>query len=479
MADPVSPRPVAAPASRRAAGPAALRDLQGQFYPHSIQGWFANWRVALVVLTQGLFYGLPWLQWDDRQAVLFDLGARQFFFGGLVLYPQDFIYLTGLLILSALGLFLFTAVAGRLWCGYSCPQTVYTEMFMWIERAVEGDGPKQKRLAAAPWGAHKVAVKGTKHLLWVLLALWTGITFVGFFSPIRDLLSAIGAFDTGPWETFWIGFYGFAAYYNAGFLREKICKFMCPYARFQSVMFDPDTLIVSYDAARGEPRGVRRKDADLKAQGLGACVDCGFCVAVCPTGIDIRKGLQIECISCGACIDACDQVMDRMDYPRGLIRYSSQNVMQGKRPSGRWYQHIIRPRVVIYALILLAVSAAMVFSLASREPFRVNVMREASVLSRPTSDGRIENLYRIKVFNMSEQPQRYRLQAEGLPDLAVLSMEGPEFEVPAVGHRILAVYLRVDPNQVAVGSHAVDFSVSQLGSDQAHTVRERSTFIVR
>ena len=472
MSSPGTVAPIRPPASKR--DNAALRGLR--IHPHSVNGWFASWRVALVVITQLVFYGVPWLQWEGRQAVLFDLGARQFFLGPLVLYPQDFIYLTGLLIISALALFLFTAVAGRLWCGYACPQTVYTEIFLWIERAIEGDGPKQRRLDAAPLGPRKIAIRGGKHLTWLIVALWTGFTFVGFFMPIRALAGAIPTLDFGS-EAIAILFYGFFTYFNAGWLREKICKYMCPYARFQSVMFDADTLIVTYDAARGEPRGTRRKGVDN--EGLGSCVDCGFCVSVCPTGIDIRKGLQIDCIACGACIDACDQVMDRMQMPRGLIRYTTENVLTGKRPKGRWYTHVLRPRVIGYGLVLAAVVGVMVFALATRDPFRVNVMREGSVLSRPTADGRVENLYRVKVFNMDEHPRRYRISAEGLPSLEMASMEGAEFEVPAIGSRTLAVYLRVDPEQVGAGSHDVRFNVVTTDEGRALQVEEKSTFLLR
>lgn len=459
------------PASKR--DNAALRGLR--IHPHSISGWFASWRVALVVLTQLVFYGVPWLQWEGRQAVLFDLAARRFYLGPLVLYPQDFIYLTGLLITCALALFVFTAVAGRLWCGYACPQTVYTEIFLWIERAIEGDGPRQRRLDAAPWGPRKLAIRGGKHVAWLTVALWTGFTFVGFFLPIRALAAAIPTLDFGS-EAVPILFYGFFTYFNAGWLREKICKFMCPYARFQSVMFDADTLIVTYDAARGEPRGTRRKQGN---EGLGDCVDCGFCVSVCPTGIDIRKGLQIDCIACGACIDACDQVMDRMQMPRGLIRYSTENVIQGKRPPGAWYSHILRPRVIGYALLLATVVGVMLTALAEREPYRVNVIREGSVLSRPTADGRIENLYRVKVFNMDEHPRRYRISAEGLPSLSLAAMGGAEFEVPAVGFRTMEVYLRVDPEQVPKGAHDVQFTVVSSDDEAPLSVVEKSTFLVR
>ena len=323
-----------------------------------MHGIFARWRVAFVILTQVVFYGLPWLTWNDRQAVLFDLGARKFHIFGLVFWPQDLIFLTGLLVISALSLFLFTAVAGRLWCGYACPQTVYTEMFMWIERKIEGDRTRRMQLDQARWGTRKFALKAFKHAVWLAIALWTGFTFVGYFTPITTLIDEVATGSLSPWQTFWILFYAGATYGNAGYLREQVCKYMCPYARFQSVMFDSDTLIVTYDPLRGEPRGPRSRKVDHRAAGLGDCVDCTICVQVCPVGIDIRKGLQYECIGCAACIDGCDQVMDKMGYPRGLIRYSTENALLGKTSEkttgfGKVTARLLRPRVVIYAAILV------------------------------------------------------------------------------------------------------------------------------
>ena len=272
----------------------------------------------MVWLTQLVFYGLPWLTWGDRPMVLFDLGARRFYLFGLVLYPQDFIYLTALLVISALSLFLFTAVAGRLWCGFTCPQTVYTELFLWIEKKVEGDRSARLRLDQGRWTFEKLCKKTLKQLLWLAVAAWTGFTFVGYFVPIRALAVELAALQ-GSWQIFWVLFYGFATYGNAGYMREQVCKYMCPYARFQSAMFDKDTLIVSYDGMRGEPRGARAKKVDHRTQGLGDCIDCKLCIQVCPTGIDIRNGLQYDCIGCGLCVDACNNVMDKVNRPRGLI----------------------------------------------------------------------------------------------------------------------------------------------------------------
>ncbi|HEX2011515.1 MAG TPA: 4Fe-4S dicluster domain-containing protein, partial [Roseateles sp.] len=233
----------------------SLYQSEGKIHARAVHGWFAAWRWALVWITQLVFYGLPWLEWNARQAVLFDLGARRFYIFGLVLYPQDFIYLTALLLISAYALFFFTAVAGRLWCGYACPQTVYTEIFMWVEQKFEGDRHARIKLDAAPWGLNKLWRKGGKQLVWIAIGLWTGFSFVGYFTPIKELGREVLSFGLGPWEWFWVLFYGFATYGNAGYMREQVCKYMCPYARFQSAMFDRDTLIISYDAERGEPRG--------------------------------------------------------------------------------------------------------------------------------------------------------------------------------------------------------------------------------
>ncbi len=447
----------------------------------SVQGRFVNWRWAVVWLTQLVFYGLPWLTWNGRQAVLLDLNARRFYIGGLVLYPQDFIYLTAMLLLAAYSLFLFTAVAGRLWCGYACPQTVYTEVFMWIERRLEGDRAARLRLDAAPWGAAKLARRGAKHAAWVALALATGFTFAGYFTPIRTLAGEVAAFELSAWQTFWIGFYSFATWGNAGFMREQVCKYMCPYARFQSAMFDKDTLIITYDAGRGEPRGARSRKADPKELGLGSCIDCNLCVQVCPTGIDIRKGLQYECIGCAGCVDACDEVMARMGYAKGLVRYDTQNGMAlGLSPADR-LRRVFRPRVLVYTSVLVLIVAALATSLALRAPFKVDVVRDRAALARVVDNGFVENLYRLQVMNATEQPQHYRVAAEGLPGLA---LQGPaEVTVAPAEARWVTLALRVPPEQAAAaapGVHEVHFQVERVaeGGAAARTLREKSTFVV-
>ena len=442
-------------------------------YPRSISGFFARWRWVMVFLTQLVFYGLPWIEWGQRQMVLFDLGARRFYIFGLVLYPQDFIYLTGLLIISALSLFLFTAVAGRLWCGFSCPQTVYTEIFMWIEHKVEGDRSARVRLDNSGWTFEKIWKKSLKQFLWVAIAAWTGFTFVGYFVPIRELGSELMALQ-GSWQLFWVGFYGFATYGNAGFLREQVCKYMCPYARFQSAMFDKDTLIVTYDTDRGEKRGPRNKTVDYKAKGLGDCIDCTLCVQVCPVGIDIRNGLQYECIGCGLCVDACDTVMDKMGYAKGLVRFSTQNgVAQGWSQS-QIMRRVFRPRVLVYSAILISLCVAMLVSLVMRTPLKVDVVRDRAALSRIVAGGKLENIYRLQIMNATEVSQRYRISARGLDGLEVASEA--EVQIDAAQSRWVPVRLQIPYGSMPSGSHPFYFDIQTVNGDAQLT--EKSVFLV-
>ena len=452
----------------------SLYESQQKVYPRSVSGLFTRWRWGFVFLTQLVFYGLPWLEWGQRQAVLFDLGARRFYIFGLVLYPQDLIYLTALLVISALSLFLFTAVAGRLWCGFSCPQTVYTEMFLWIERKIEGDRTARMRLDGAPLSAKKLFKKWLKHVVWIAVAMWTGFTFVGYFTPIQELGLSFMQWSMGPWETFWVFFYGFATYGNAGFMREQVCKYMCPYARFQSAMFDKDTLIVTYDEVRGETRGARSKKDDPKQLGLGDCVDCTLCVQVCPTGIDIREGLQYECISCGACVDICDTVMDKMNYPRGLVRFSTQNGMRNQWTQSQMLRRVFRPRVLVYTSILLALCVVLLASLYWRTPLKVDVVRDRATLSRIVAGGQLENVYRLQVMNATEQAQTYRLSASGLSGL-VIATEA-QFTVEPAQSRWVSVRLHIPYGSAAPGSHPIHFDIDVVGTD-VH-VSEKSAFLV-
>ncbi len=466
----------------------SLYEVRRKIHPRSVSGIFARWRIVFVFLTQILFYGLPWLSWNDRQAILFDLVQRKFYIFGLILWPQDVIYLTLLLILSALSLFLFTAVAGRLFCGYACPQTVYTEVFMWIERKVEGDRFARIRLDGLewPWNFNKWRLKITKHTLWVIVACWTGLTFVGYFTPIHILAGEVMSATLGPWQGFWLFFYSFATWGNAGFMREQVCKYMCPYARFQSVMVDKDTFLVTYDTVRGEPRGGRSKSENHIASALGDCVDCSICVQVCPTGIDIRDGLQYMCIGCGACIDACNQVMDKMQYPKGLIRYTSERAILERAPQESAIRRIFRPRIIFYTAVIVILTSVFLASLATRNPLRADVMRDRGALAREVDGDRIENVYRIQVMNSSENAMRVNFKVTGLPNLQILTSQGKPLTdalVEPSSNQLIPIRVSSPLGETNSGNYPIHFEVEGVelhkGNDGVIRLRdEKSTFIV-
>ncbi|MGZ8318232.1 MAG: cytochrome c oxidase accessory protein CcoG [Telluria sp.] len=444
-----------------------------EIYPREAKGRYATLRWICVWLTQLVFYGLPWLEWNGRQAVLFDLGARKFHIFGLVLWPQDFIYLAALLIISAYLLFLVTAMAGRVWCGFACPQTVYTEVFMWIERRIEGARSARIRLDRQPWSLEKLAKKTAKHLAWGGVALWTGITFVGYFTPIDTLLHSLAAFTLGGWEWFWVAFYSLATYGNAGWLREQVCKYMCPYARFQSSMFDKDTLIVTYDEARGEPRGARTGKED--AQGKGDCIDCNMCVQVCPTGIDIRKGLQYECIGCAACVDACNSVMAKVGFPPGLIRYSTEHAMEKRWTAREITTRVLRPRVLVYSGLLALIVVAFFVSLALRTPLKMDVIRDRGAMGREVEDGMIENVYRLQVMNTSETAHTFRISVTGIDSIRLVTPA--EVTIDGASTRAVPVLARIDHATGKRGSNPIVFELEAL-DDPGLRVEEKAVFIV-
>ncbi|WP_296272635.1 cytochrome c oxidase accessory protein CcoG [Pseudomonas sp. UBA6323] len=439
----------------------------GPIHTRSFTGRFRNLRLLGAGLLFLLFFGTAWIDWNGRQAVLWDLENRQFHIFGATFWPQDFILLSAILIIAAFGLFFITVLAGRVWCGYACPQSVWTWVFMRVEQITEGDRGQRIKLDAAPWSLQKLARRSAKHALWLAVSLATALAFVGYFTPVRQLTVDLATVEVGATTAFWVLFFTAATYINAGWLREKVCRDMCPYSRFQSVMFDSDTLVISYDAARGENRGPRRKDADYKAEGLGDCIDCTVCVQVCPTGIDIRDGLQLECIGCGACVDACDSIMDKLGYARGLVRYSSENELAGGKT------HWLRPRLIGYAAMLTVMIGAFAWALAERPLISLDVTRDRG-LFRENSLGQIENIYSLKIINKTQQPRSYAID---LVDAGDFELHGPSTLNLAPGEiRDLPVSVALTASHNAAGPQTLHFEVRDQ-ADAGSRVSTKSTFL--
>ncbi|MEL0083370.1 MAG: cytochrome c oxidase accessory protein CcoG [Gammaproteobacteria bacterium] len=447
----------------------ALYAKREKIFPREVHGLFAFARKAVAGTFFALFYGLAWLNINGHQAVLWDLPARRFHLFGLTFFPQDFILLTGLLIIAALGLFFVTSLAGRVFCGYGCPQTMWTESFLWIERFVEGSRARQMKLDQAPWSLNKIAIKGTKHFIWITFAAWTGFTFVGYFVPIRELAVDVYNLNVSPWPLFWSGFYGFATYLNAGWMREQVCIYMCPYARFQSAMFDRDTLIISYDKERGDPRGSRRRSSDPKALGLGDCIDCTLCVQVCPTGIDIRNGLQYQCINCAACVDICDHVMGKMGYAKGLVKYTTERALHGGKT------RILRPRIFIYAALLVVIISAIGATVLFRVPIDLDVIRDRISLYRETSEGLVENVYTLRLINMDSEPHEFRISMDADIELEA-SQPLPPVGMDAYQIRSVPLALRIDPIHLNRTTNDVRFVIEAI-DDPGLTAKAESRFI--
>ena len=439
-----------------------------KIYTRRIEGFFQRLRVYTGwPLLLGYFL-LPWISWDGRQAVLFDLPDRKFHILGLTLWPQDFHLLAFLLIIAAFSLFAVTVVAGRVWCGYTCPQTVWTSIFMWLEQRTEGSRNQRIKLDAAPWSMTKFIKKFSKHTTWMFVAFATGMTFVGYFYPIRDLLYELLTLNTGQWQLAWTIFFTLATYINAGWMREQVCMYMCPYARFQSVMFDQDTLIVSYDSKRGEPRGSRKRTADRKSLGLGECINCELCVQVCPTGIDIRDGLQYQCIGCALCIDACNSIMDKMEYPRGLIRYSSERELEGEKT------HWLRPRVLGYSVVLAIMIGLFSYTLFDRVPLELTVVRDRTELYAIADSGNIENIYTLQLANMDKSQRKFEISIEGIPQAQIVG----ESIHTLMGGEVRSLTLRVstEPSVLKKPSTTLFFVARDLGESKI-TVSEESRFM--
>lgn len=407
-----------------------------KIYPRYQKGFFRNVKWSALWFFLGLYFLTPLIRWDrpgpePDQAILFDLPGRKFYLFDLVIWPQDVFLLAFLLIVMAIGLFFITALAGRVFCGYMCFQTIWTDLYLYVEKLTEGDRARRMRLDAGPWSVSKVLRKLTKHTLWILIGVVTGWAFVAYFADAFEITAAFFRGDAPYPAWFTLGFLTIGTYVFAGFAREQVCIYMCPYARFQGVMFDDHSLIVAYDEARGEKRLSNRRLRRAPDSNAGDCIDCGECVRVCPMGIDIRDGQQYQCTTCAACIDACDQVMDRIKKPRGLVRYTSLTALQGG------ITHLLRPRVAVYGVILLAGLAAMLGYLILRNPLDLNVIRHRSPLYIMQSDGAVQNNYTLRLLNLTKQEQSYRLSQTGL-DKAQLTLSGVD-RVDEQGHPILTV----------------------------------------
>ncbi|MEZ3185989.1 cytochrome c oxidase accessory protein CcoG [Pseudomonas sp. LM13] len=448
MTEQIPVRDVTPPSKAEAS--ADLYAAREKIYTRAFSGVFRNLRRVGGAVLFVLFFGTVWLNWNGRQAVWWDLPDRKFHIFGATFWPQDFMLLSWLLIICAFGLFFITVFAGRVWCGYTCPQSVFTWVFMWAEKVTEGDRNQRMKLDKAPMSANKFFRKLAKHAIWLGVGILVAITFVGYFTPIRQLVPDLLTLNVNGWAAFWIGFFTLATYGSAGYLREQVCIYMCPYARFQSVMFDKDTLIVSYDPRRGEKRGPRKKDADYKAMGLGDCIDCTMCVQVCPTGIDIRDGLQIECIGCAACIDACDAIMDKMNYPRGLISYTTEHNLSGQKT------HLLRPRLIGYAIALVAMMGLFAYAVYDRPLVKLDVLKDR-VLYRENEQGNIENVYTLKVMNKAQREQTFVIEASGLDGLVY---EGRSEVRAEAGELVtIPVELSIAPEKLPSSTNEIVFHI--------------------
>ncbi|KFZ28179.1 4Fe-4S ferredoxin [Pseudidiomarina atlantica] len=440
---------------------------RNRIYVRDVKGTLEYFRRSFGFLLLFVFAAIPWLTWNGDQAVLLDIGNQRFRIFGMTLWPQDLTILAWISIVAAFALFFVTTLYGRVWCGFMCPQTTWTFIFMWFEKKFEG--PRNKRIALdkRPWDFDKFWRKAAKHTSWIIVALLTAMTFVGYFTDIRDLFTEFWTFNAGFWAMFSVFFFTFCTYGNAGWMREIMCTHMCPYARFQSAMFDKDTVTVSYDPGRGEPRGPRSKKTDHKEKGLGDCIDCNMCVQVCPTGIDIRNGLQYECINCGACVDACNDVMDKMNYPRGLIRFTTERNLEGGKT------HKLRFKAVGYFVVMIAMTALLIWDISTRKPLEVDVLRDRNQLYSISMEGWVQNVYTLKILNKSQLPQTFTIRAEGFGQTELMGTTELTIDGGAVA--TVPVTLAVYPDEVTERVHDIRFVVSS--TDGSVTEQHETSFL--
>mgnify|MGYP000002870011 FL=1 len=438
-----------------------------QIYVRKVKGVFQALRRKMNFFFLTLFAVLPWLQYNGNQAILFDIVEQRFTLWGLTLWPQDLTLLAWLFILSAFLLFFVTTFLGRVWCGYLCPQTVWTFIFIWFEEKIEGTANQRKKLDSQKLDVNKFWRKTLKHTCWLFFSLLTALTFVGYFVPVQVVFLDFFTFNSSFAIAATVWFFALCTYGNAGWMREIMCLHMCPYARFQSAMFDKDTYTVSYDANRGENRGPRSRKQDPKELGLGDCIDCNLCVQVCPTGIDIRNGLQYECINCGACVDACDGVMERMKYDKGLIRYTTEHELEGKKV------HLMRSKLLGYAVVLLIMTSLLILEIVNRVPVSLDIIRDRTELAKENFNGEIENVYTLKILNKSQTDNRYRLSVIGIENTQWHGEQ--EVIVKAASVYTLPMSISVDPYELD-GAYMSDISfVLELVSDEDEVKLEKES----
>lgn len=458
-----------------AATPTKRHRARSRIYVRAVKGPLETFRRFFGLFFLGLFALLPWLTYNDRQAILLDIGEQRFTLFALTLWPQDLTLLAYLFIISAFALFFVTTFAGRVWCGFMCPQTTWVYLFTWLEEKLEGNRHQRMKLDERPMDFGKFWRKTAKQVCWWAVAILTGLLFVGYFTPVRSLFIDFFTFEVSFWAGFFVLFFALCTYGNAGYMREIMCTHICPYARFQSAMFDRDTITVAYDVQRGEQRGPRpRKQArsELAEQGMGDCIDCHLCVQVCPTGIDIRNGLQYECINCGACVDACNGVMEKMRYPKGLIRFTSESALAGKPVK------VLRPKLIGYFVVLVVMVSVLVLAVVNRVPLEVDIIRDRNALYRETNQGLIENVYTLKVLNKSQQQYTYRIKVEGLPSYEIIG--DTQLTVAAGAVATLPISVATDAYNLQDAVTDIRFTVTSESPGEAPvSVTEPSKFLYR
>ena len=450
-----------------------LDATKNRIHPRFVTGFYQNIRVISMYAFLALFLILPWLRYNGRQAIWFDVPSQHYYIFSMTFLTQDFYFIAGFALIAAFTLFMVTVYAGRVWCGYACPQTIWTHMFQYVEKLVIGDRNKRIKFDKEPMSPTKAFKRSLIYLIWFVFSMITATTFVSYVSGTEALYSnwqMIGFIPFPDWSTWiWVSIFifAFSTYVNAGYMREQMCVQICPYGRFQSVMFDKDTLIVSYDYERGEPRGARKKGTNPEE--LGDCIECLMCVQVCPTGIDIRDGLQVACIQCAACVDACNDVMDKVGYPRGLIRYTTERQLVENEKS-----RLFRPRFFAYLALLTVLCSGLVYALTDRVPLEIDIRRDRNQLSSVNAQGMIENSYIVKLTNKTQDPHTYKIT---LAPQEGLSLELRFNDVPLEAGESFDMPVSIYGDTEVIEAEQTPVTLQVTSEDGKYKVTKQNTFI--